>query len=401
MSNAPVGINTQPARSLYADVAQTTSTTGQWRGEGVSLAGSDKSLFASAAEEMSFLRSEKKETDLSKRKIGERSPLKTKAVEQAIAYLEKAKELDKDKHLKPFFEQLLKQSKTSNAQLRQLVGQRFGDITQQYLALAYVRDQLRRRKTSGKASGEADSSDGLLAMVDAALDELMDAEGAAIQAGLNISETATFLLEGPSGSRLGTLNGLRQLYRDAVLDYGSLTGTFQKILAQYGEEHFSDSLAYLVSALGADLAAEGPSLPKERLRMIIEDLYKLQSLESLDDECTEFLGQLERLYRSHRLPKKFQLMEQLLALLEKKWLSVDQLSGVIKALNIPAEMAIYFWRGFKELIRLIPLKVYQDPFEREKLITVVQECLDQSIENEEAQDSDDVAHDDNHKEAQS
>ncbi len=374
MSNIPVGITLQPGRDISSEMSQTQST-GQWRGEGVVLAGSDKSLFASAAEEMSFLRSEKKEVDLSRRKIGDRSPLRTEALERALAYLEKAADLDKDKQLNPFVKQLLEKPVSSSPQLRHLLQQRFGDISQQYMALVYVRDQLRRRQKQGSS----DSIDELLTVVDTALDELMEEHGAAILAGMNISEVAYK----HAGGQLGTINHLRRLYRDAVLDYGSLTGTFQKIVAQYGEEHFTDSLNYLISALGADLAAEGPSLPKERLGMIIDDLYKLQSLGSLDDECTEFLGQLQRIYQSHTVPKKLELMEQLLSLLEKKWLNTDQINKVISMLNIPEDMAIYFWRGFKELIRLIPLKVYKDPFEREKLITAVQECLDLSIENEE------------------
>ncbi|OZG74325.1 SepL/TyeA/HrpJ family type III secretion system gatekeeper [Hahella sp. CCB-MM4] len=374
MSNIPVGITSQPGRSFAAEDAQ-AQPAGQWRGESVALAGSDKSLFASAAEEMSFLRSEKKEVDLSKRKIGERSPLRAEALERALAYLEKAADLDKDKQLNPFVKQLLDQPISSSTHLRQLLQRQFEDVSQQYMALAYVRDQLRRKLKQRKS----ESIEQLLAMVDTALDELMDESGVAIQAGMNVTGIAASYAD----RQLGTLNNLRRLYRDAVLDYGSLTGTFQKILAQYGEEHFSDSLTYLISALGADLAAEGPSLPKERLEMIIEDLYKLHSLESLNDECSEFLSQLQRIYQSYSIPGRLKLMEQLLGLLEKKWLSTDQTSKVIEALNIPGDMAIYFWRGFKELIRLIPLKVYKDPFEREKLISAVQECLDLCIENEE------------------
>ncbi|WP_020408638.1 type III secretion system gatekeeper subunit SctW [Hahella ganghwensis] len=378
MSNVPGGITFQSDRSHYTQVTHSQAANGQWRGEGISLSGNDKSLFASAAEEMSFLRSEKKETDLNKRKISDRSLYRTQALEKAIAYLEKTKDLDKEKQLKPFFDLLLNQPKSTRSQIRQLVSHQFSDISQQFMALAFVRDQLRRKQKAGASKG----IDSLLSEVEIALDELMAENGSAIQAGLNVAEVASLYSE----SQIGTVNRLRELYRDAVLDYGSLTGTFQKILAQYGPERFSDSLSYLISALGADLAAEGPSLPKERLKMIIEDLYKLQALESLDDECTEFLLQLERIYHSHTAPNKYELMEQLLVLLEKKWLSVDQLRSITKALKVPLDMDIYFWRGFKELARLIPLKAYNDPFERERLITAIQDCLDNAIEKEEELD---------------
>ncbi|WP_431689437.1 type III secretion system gatekeeper subunit SctW [Hahella sp. NBU794] len=373
MSNLTGGVSFQTDRSYRTDALSASVAAGNWRGEGVSLASNDKSLFASAAEEMSFLRSEKKSEDLSKRKIGERPLHKTQALEKALAYVEKARELDKEKQLKPFLHQLLTLSDPAKAEMRQRAAQQFADISQQYLALVFVRDQLRRKRKAGDAS-----VDTLLASVEAAVDDMLEENAAAILAGVNVAEVATQF----SDRQLGALNELRQLYRDAVLDYGSLTDTFRKILAQYGEERFSESVAYLISALGADLGSEGPSLPKERLRMIIEDLYALQALEGLDAECRDFLAQLERIYRSQAPLNKYTLMEQLLALLEKKWVGVEQLGGVLKALNIPPAMTIYFWRGFKELLRAIPLKAYRDPFEREKLLTVIQERLDLSIEQE-------------------
>ncbi|ABC30034.1 type II secretion target YopN-like protein [Hahella chejuensis KCTC 2396] len=373
MSNLTGGVSLQTDRSYRADAMSASVAAGNWRGEGVSLASHDKSLFASAAEEMSFLRSEKKSDDLSKRKIGERPLHKAQALERALAYVEKARELDKEKQLKPFLHQLLIQNDPAKAEIRQRAAQQFEDLSQQYLALVFVRDQLRGKRKAGDANVDA-----LLASVEAALDDMLEEQGAAILAGVNVAEVATQF----SDRQLGSVNGLRNLYRDAVLDYGSLTDTFRKILAQYGEERFSESVSYLISALGADLGSEGPSLPKERLRMIIEDLYALQALEGLDAECRDFLAQLERIYRSQAPLNKYALMEQLLALLEKKWIGVEQLGGVLKALHIPPAMTIYFWRGFKELMRAIPLKAYRDPFERDKLLTVIQERLDLSIEQE-------------------
>lgn len=320
------------------------------------------------------MRAEKKGTELSRRRVGDRSPLQTQAMERARAYLEKVRELDQDKQLAPFYSALLDQAQGSSAQIRQFAGQQFPDVFQQYLALVYVRDRLRELRKRRKAP----FLDNLLANVDAALDALLTEDGVEIAAGFNIAP-----ISAAHAGPLGSPNQLRHLYRDAVLDYGNLSDTYQKILDEYGTEHYSESVTYLVKALGADLAAEGPSLPKERLRMIIEDLYKLQSLESLDDECSEFLAQLQRLYRQHTLPEKCELIGQLLALLEQQWIGASQLKSVTEALKVGEDMAIYFLQGFKELVRLIPLKVYNDPFEREKLMSALQAYLDQIIDNEE------------------
>jgi type III secretion protein W len=93
---------------------------------------------------------------------------------------------------------------------------------------------------------------------------------------------------------------------------------------------------------------------------------------------------LSRIFNAPGIPKNHELMQELLSLLEKKWITPELIIKLVTNLQVTEEeMTIYFLTGFKELARSIPLKAYDDPYERDKLITVIQEALDQRIEEEE------------------
>jgi type III secretion protein W len=373
MSNLLNVVAHQQSTSLQDRSSHGQHLVGQHKGEQLILNNNAKSLLASAAEEMSFMRAEKKSQDFSKRKVSDSKQLTTNAVEQVKKYLDNAKDLDKQKHLFPFFNALQKQSTLSPSQL---ASKHFQDISQQYIALAFARDELKklRDKTKTKSIGS------LLASVESSLADLLSTSSSEIDAGINVSTIAM----GYTEQDLGSVNNLRQFYRDSVLDYGGLSQTFQKILDEYNGQHIAESIKYLLNALGADISSEGPSIPKERLNMIVNDIYKLQALETIHEDCDELLLQLSRIFHPPELPKNHKLMKELLSLLEKKWMTPEQiLKLAINLKVVKDDMTIYFLRGFKELARTIPLKAYDDPYERSKLITVIQETLDQCIEEEE------------------
>jgi type III secretion protein W len=373
MSNLVNGVTQQQSLTLQGRPSHGLPLVGQHKGESLILNSNAQSLLASAAEEMSFMRAEKKTQDFSKRKISDREQLSAGAADQVKKYLDNAKDLDKQKHLFPFFSALQKQSTLSPAQL---AAKHFQDISQQYIALAFARDELNKLRKTSKSK----NIDNLLASVESSLSALLGASGPEINAGINVSTMAM----GHNETGLDTVNNLRQFYRDSVLDYGGLSKTFQKIINEYCDQQIAESIKYLINALGADISSEGPSIPKKRLQMIVDDIYKLQALQSIHEECDELLLQLSRIFNATGIPNNQALMQELLSLLEKKWITPELIIKLVINLQVSdEEMTIYFLRGFKELARSIPLKAYDDPYERDKLITVIQEALDQCIEEEE------------------
>lgn len=94
----------------------------------------------------------------------------------------------------------------------------------------------------------------------------------------------------------------RQAYHDAVLDGGTLPRTLMLLLARYGDG-IEIAVERLRQALGADLGAARPSLPVERLRAILHELFVLGALLPFLKNCRD-LGRRARLHkRKQQSPK--------------------------------------------------------------------------------------------------
>lgn len=87
----------------------------------------------------------------------------------------------------------------------------------------------------------------------------------------------------------------RQAYRDAVLDGGTLPRTLTLLLTQYGSG-IEAAVERLRHALGTDMAAFRPSLPVERLRAILHELFILGALLPFLKNCRD-LGRRAHLQR--------------------------------------------------------------------------------------------------------
>lgn len=90
--------------------------------------------------------------------------------------------------------------------------------------------------------------------------------------------------------------------------------------------------------------------------------------------------------RSRALAAADRLMGSLLELAEASWLSPAQVEKLAREQRLPStEAEIYFLRELGELVRAMPLKAFNDPEQRLKLVDAVRETLDKAIEREEAE----------------
>lgn len=119
------------------------------------------------------------------------------------------------------------------------------------------------------------------------IDALWVRDGVRIRADVNIAQGLA------SGEDKGAKD--RQAYRDAVLDGGTLPHTLTLLLAQYGDS-VESAVERLRHALGSDMAALRPSLPVERLRAILHELFILGALLPFLKNCRD-LGRRARLQR--------------------------------------------------------------------------------------------------------
>ncbi len=78
------------------------------------------------------------------------------------------------------------------------------------------------------------------------------------------------------------------------------------------------------------------------------------------------------------------LMADVIALVEQRWVSSDEIWKVANAMELTAaEQKIDFFREFHKLVRAIPIDVFADEEQRQNLIQAVQKALDEAIDIEE------------------
>lgn len=349
------------------DAPSTTGTQseGQYRGERVVL-GDERSLLQDAAEEMTFQHGESEEKTLARRTISDAAKQnKGVALTRVKQVLSKLPDLKKS-HLERVMQILMRLRHAESFDLRHQVREQFPEPSHQYAALLAFAERLR-------AEGAPASR---IAMAERALSELEAEQGPAIRAALNIAEIADEF----SQTQLGDLQALRAIYRDAVLDAAGLNETFNTLKDRHGDSELLQAIKYLLKALAADLGADGPSIDRAKLNVLLNDLYRLELLTGLLEDCTTLV---ERYRAPDRAFKPSDLLGELLALQVQTWLrpeSITPLPGKLGVREIAQEIG--FLREFKELARSIPLKAYADGEQRPRLLDAIQQAMDAAIGRE-------------------
>lgn len=78
------------------------------------------------------------------------------------------------------------------------------------------------------------------------------------------------------------------------------------------------------------------------------------------------------------------LIGRILDLAERSWVGPEDMTKLAAELGIrQVEAEIYLLRELSDLTRAVPLKIYKDMDQRDRLIAAVQEALDDAIRREE------------------
>lgn len=278
----------QTDSSLFKGINPTTSQSnsaavlveGNYRGESVKLKDTS-SLIQDALEELGASQSEYNEKELAQRDIeeGKKSDqldriIKIQKLEELSTQL---KDLNQEE-LKRVSRHMMRMKNATPHQFREQARENFKEPAHQFAALTVLVEGL-REQGAPKAQREAAEN---------ALQQLLDEEGPAIRAGINVSETAADY----SDAELADIQTLRDTYRDAVLDYQSLADVFASLNDQYDVKEWPQAIKFLLDALGADLSAGGSSIEKSKLNAIRDDMYRLQVLAGLVEECDSLMQKL-------------------------------------------------------------------------------------------------------------
>ncbi|EXJ15645.1 type III secretion system gatekeeper subunit SctW [Imhoffiella purpurea] len=262
---------------------------------------------------------------------------------------------------------LLRLRHAQSLELRLAVRDQLPEPSHQYAALLSLVERLREEGASAER----------IAAAEQAVRELEQEQGPAIRAALNVSEVAADFAE----ARLAELQTLRETYRSVVLDAPDLSQTLKALIERYGEPELARAIQFLLRALSADLAADGTSTDPAKLNSVLNDLYRLELLTGLLEDCEDLVGRYRAFGQGF---KATDLLAELLALQGQTWLRPELIAPLPGKLGVrEIETEIGFLRELKNLVRLIPLKAYADGDQRQRLLDVVQQALDGAIEREE------------------
>ena len=78
------------------------------------------------------------------------------------------------------------------------------------------------------------------------------------------------------------------------------------------------------------------------------------------------------------------LMKEVLPLKDQRFVDASKFLAIVRSYDIHEDEArIYFLRELHAVIRKLPLKVFTEEQSRERLLTAIQDALDQAVDEEE------------------
>ncbi len=332
------------------------------------------SLIADAAEELTSGLSEETEKDVSEREVErgrrEDSLKRLMKVQDVEELLQKFADMDKSA-LERALQALLTQRQSAR-QLREQARQRFKDAAHQYVLLKALAAGLRARGASAEDVAEAD----------AAVASLMTEEGTSVQAALNIAETVSEF----SAGNAGTAVALRDAYYDHLRDYSSMSATLDDLIERFGSDDLENSIQFMTSALGADLAAAGPSIEITKLRVILDDMHRLKSLTTIKGRCDGMMKSAQR-QGAREDADGLWLLRELIPLQDAKWIKPSAIEKMPQEVGLDdVERQIRFFNDLDGVVRMIPIKCFVKADSREKLLDAVRHVTDAAVQREEEEE---------------
>ncbi|ONC26352.1 hypothetical protein AQ914_04530 [Burkholderia pseudomallei] len=245
--------------------------------------------------------------------------------------------------------------------------QRFGDISDQMLALR----ELRRRK---RLDGEPVDS------IDEAMEELMrEADPKQLKGGINAALKARVF-----GKRMRLDAGrLRQLYRQFLMFEGSYLAVYEEWIEEFGAKRRKRILEFVHAALTYDMQSLDPSCSgAAEFGPLLATLGSVRTLCSADEQ---FVGSLigEALLREAGLTEVRGLKVLLAALQRPKEIEftlTTMLAPLIKPLS-DRERSEFMQPVLRSLMA-VPVTLFADSEERQQLIAVVRDLVSLLYERE-------------------
>ncbi|EMR35715.1 type III secretion system gatekeeper subunit SctW [Vibrio harveyi] len=278
-----------PIRSGLESSRSGESIGGNYRGETVRVHNATQSLF-DAMEELTSLGSEKAEKDLTKRKVKDGGIRVNEAHELVSDYLRKVPDLEKNQKIKDLAAKMASGNLSTIAQLQAYLNGFSEEKSHQYLALKAVK----------KFLGANPESKNLLALIDQALLNFEQSPDSWSQIDTEI-RVSSFADEYSQEQGFSSLHQLRGFYRDTVHSYQGLGSAYKDVVERFGEKEVSTAVDFMLQGMSADLSVQGSNIDSVKLQLLMSDMQKLKTLNTLQDQVGNLYQMFKPQQASHGL----------------------------------------------------------------------------------------------------
>lgn len=278
-----------PIRSGLESSRSGESIGGNYRGENVRVHNATQSLF-DAMEELTSLGSEKAEKDLTKRKVKDGGIRVNEAHELVSDYLRKVPDLEKNQKIKDLAAKMASGNLSTIAQLQAYLNGFSEEKSHQYLALKAVK----------KFLGANPESKNLLALIDQALLNFEQNPDSWSQIDTEI-RVSSFADEYSQEQGFSSLHQLRGFYRDTVHSYQGLGSAYKDVVERFGEKEVSTAVDFMLQGMSADLSVQGSNIDSVKLQLLMSDMQKLKTLNTLQDQVGNLYQMFKPQQASHGL----------------------------------------------------------------------------------------------------
>lgn len=359
--------------SVQANLAQVRSTTeankidvkasSQFQNSSVSIIANTAQNHLNALEELTKALGDKASAQFTQSKAKDVRQSNAERVEKVQQLMEMAFKVEQRNQLDELAADLMSDGKADQQTLRQKLQDFSDDITDQYLGLLTLREQL-----SLSSGNEA-----ILQLINAQLSEFERKYGDTLTIGIN---TLGPIMEA-EGAGLGDRSTLRQLYADSVMDYQGPADAFADLLEKYGESRFESAILFMLQALAADYAAKGSSIDKPQLSIIMKDMNRLKMLGAIYDQCKDAVAII-----NHEPLSARELMQSILQLSELPWAEQADVERQFDAYQLPSQSHINLLTQTRTIMNNIPHEAYRDPEQHGQCVAMIEKALNSAIEGE-------------------
>ncbi|WP_086677329.1 SctW family type III secretion system gatekeeper subunit VopN, partial [Vibrio parahaemolyticus] len=156
----------------------------------------------------------------------------------------------------------------------------------QYLALKAVKKYLSANPESKH----------LLALIDQAILKIEQNPDSWSQIDTEI-RVSHFADEFSKEQEFSSLHQLRGFYRDTVHSYQGLGSAYQDVVERFGEQEVSTAVDFMLQGMSADLSVQGSNIDSVKLQLLMSDMQKLKTLNTLQDQ----VGRLFQMFKPERM----------------------------------------------------------------------------------------------------